>query len=271
MNSGFHIDAASGTHHGGRVFQEDRVLLAEHPRHRGCVLAVIADGMGGLSGGRKAADQVVLTATQLFEHFAPDLDDALAFLRQISMDAHRLIRLNAFSSSLQPHSTIAAFITTPHGACYWIHAGDSRIYQFHGQQVVRTTTDHSYVQTLIANGEITPEQARVHPQANVLTSCLGTQDDPLLETCHIRQLHVGDSILVCTDGLWHYLKTDELRAIMQALPAQEACQLLIEIARKRSHGRGDNLSVIVFKVDALEDAPAAPKAPAPVWFTSTPR
>lgn len=266
MNPGFHIDAASGTHNGGRTFQEDRLLLAEHPRYRGCVLAVIADGMGGLSGGRKAADQVILTATQLFEHFSPDLDDAAAFLRQISMESHKLIRLAAFSTSQQPHSTIAAFLTTPRGACHWIHAGDTRIYQFRGQQVVQKTTDHSYVQTLIASGRLTPEEAHAHPQANVLTSCLGTEDDPLLETSHIRQMHVGDAILACTDGLWHYLKTDELRAIVQALSPEEACQLLIEIARKRAHGRGDNLSVIVLKVRALADVRAERKAPAPAWF-----
>lgn len=266
MTPGFHIDAASGTHNGGRIFQEDRLLLTEHPRYPGCVLALIADGMGGLSGGRKAADQVILTASQLFEHFSPDLDDATAFLRQISMESHKLIRLAALSTTQQPHSTIAAFLTTPRGACYWIHAGDTRIYQFHGQQVIRQTTDHSYVQTLIANGRLTPEQAHAHPQSSVLTSCLGTKDDPLLETSHIQQLHVGDAILACTDGLWRYLKTDELRAIVQSLSPEEACQLLIEIARKRAHDHGDNLSVIVFKVRALEVAPAARKAPAPAWF-----
>ena len=61
----FRLTAATGTHRGDRAYQQDQVLIVAHPRGAGCMLAVVADGMGGKSGGRKAADQVILTAQQL--------------------------------------------------------------------------------------------------------------------------------------------------------------------------------------------------------------
>jgi serine/threonine protein phosphatase PrpC len=245
MDLGFHINGTSGTNQGGRLAQEDRVLLIEHPRYQGCVLGIVADGMGGTTGGRNASDQVIFTANQLFERFAPHLDDAAGFLRQIAMEAHRIIRLVALTSELKPHSTIAAFLMTPQASCHWIHAGDSRIYQFRGGRIALKTADHSRVQAMVARGELNREEVATHPESNVLTSCLGTEIDPMLEEQTIDKLAVGDSLLVCSDGLWHYLRDDELCSIAQSLPPNEACRLLIEIACRRSHGRGDNVSVIL--------------------------
>ena len=69
---GYRLQAATGTHRGDRAYQQDQVAILAHPRISGCVMGVVADGMGGKSGGRKAADQVVLTARQLFERYSPD-------------------------------------------------------------------------------------------------------------------------------------------------------------------------------------------------------
>lgn len=263
MDLGFHINGASGTNQGGRLAQEDRVLLIEHPRYQGCVLGIVADGMGGMTGGRNASDQVIFTASQLFERFAPHLDDAAGFLRQIAMEAHRIIRLVAFTSELKPHSTIAAFLMTPRASCHWIHAGDSRIYQFRGGRIALKTTDHSQVQALVARGELTREEITLHPDSNVLTSCLGTDIDPVLEEQTIDKLTVGDSLLVCSDGLWHYLRDEELCSIAQSLPPNEACRLLIEIAGRRGHGRGDNISVILVSLGPQAAPPKRQRSTTP--------
>ena len=74
-DTGFRLSAATGLHRGDRAYQQDQVRIMAHSRVRGCALAVVADGMGGKSGGRKAADQVVLTAQQLFDRYAPGVDD----------------------------------------------------------------------------------------------------------------------------------------------------------------------------------------------------
>lgn len=77
MTKAFRLIASTGIHKGDREYQQDQVTLISHPRHNGCVLGVIADGMGGRSGGRKASDQVMMTARQLFERYSPDTDDRL--------------------------------------------------------------------------------------------------------------------------------------------------------------------------------------------------
>ena len=71
----------------------------------GCVLGVVADGMGGKSGGRKASDQVLLTAQQLFERYSPSRDDAAEALKQLVHEAHLMIKLTAITSEEEPHST----------------------------------------------------------------------------------------------------------------------------------------------------------------------
>ena len=149
MTRGFRLAAATGLHKGDRPYQQDQVLLLNHPRVPGCVLGVVADGMGGRSGGRKASDQVLMTARQLFARYAPEADAASALLRNLLEDAHTVIKLTALSSEQEPHSTIAAFLMNPHGDCAWIHAGDSRIYHFQRGRLVKRTRDHSYVQVLV--------------------------------------------------------------------------------------------------------------------------
>jgi serine/threonine protein phosphatase PrpC len=142
MQKGYRINAATGIHKGDREYQQDQVALLSHPRVAGCVLGVVADGMGGRSGGRKASDQVMLTARQLFESYLPSADDAPSLLRQIAEEAHIVIRLTAISAEQEPHSTIAMFLINPGGECYWLHAGDSRVYLFRGGSFVKRTFDH---------------------------------------------------------------------------------------------------------------------------------
>ena len=105
-------------------------------------------------------------------------DDPAEMLKQIVMESHLMIKLTAITAEEEPHSTIAAFLIGPERDCDYIHAGDSRVYHFRGPDLVTRTTDHSYVQRLISEGKITEEQANTHPQGNLLTGCLGTQNDP---------------------------------------------------------------------------------------------
>ena len=81
---GYRLSATTGIHRGDRAYQQDQVQILPHARVPGCLMGVLADGMGGKSGGRKAADQVVLTARQLFERYAPSKDDPQALLKQMA-------------------------------------------------------------------------------------------------------------------------------------------------------------------------------------------
>lgn len=253
MTQPFRLVASTGIHRGDREYQQDQVLLIAHPRHNGCVLGVVADGMGGRSGGRKASDQVMLTARQLFDRYAPDSDDPVAMLRHMVEEAHLVIRLTAISAEQEPHSTVAAFLINPRGDCHWAHAGDSRIYHFQGTRLVHRTSDHSYVQALVDRGEITEAEANVHPQSNILVGCLGTESDPPVAMHSIAQLLPGDILLACSDGIWHYFSPAELGAIVDSLSPREASEFLIEKARMRARGGGDNLSLAIVKIEALAE------------------
>lgn len=248
---GYRLSAATGIHRGDRAYQQDQVEIMPHHRVPGCAYAVLADGMGGKSGGRKAADQVILTAKQIFERHSPTKDDPAEMLKQVVMEAHLMIKLTAITAEEEPHATIASYLIGPNRECDYIHAGDSRVYHFRGPDMVSRTLDHSYVQRLISEGKITEEQANNHPQGNLLTGCLGTQNDPPIAAARIDKLEVGDCMLACSDGLWHYFTPKELGAIVHALPPREASEMLVSKARQRARGGGDNLSLALVRIDPL--------------------
>jgi serine/threonine protein phosphatase PrpC len=247
----FRISAATGLHRGDRAYQQDQVEIIPHHRVPGCALGIIADGMGGKSGGRKAADQVMLTARQIFERYVPQKDDPTATLRQVVMESHLMIKLTAITSEEEPHSTLAAFLVDPTLECAIAHAGDSRVYHFRGPDLVSRTTDHSFVQRLIDEGRLTEEEALTHPQGNLLTGCLGTHNDPPISLSQIERLAFGDALLACSDGLWHYFTPREMGAILHALPPREASEMLVNKARQRARGGGDNLSLAILRVEPL--------------------
>lgn len=249
MSNGYRITASTGIHKGDRDYQQDQVNLFAHERVPGCLLGIVADGMGGRSGGRKAADQAMMTSKQLFERYAPDRDDAPSMLRQIIDEAHTVIKLTAISAEQEPHSTLAAFLINPAGDCHWVHTGDSRIYHYHGNKLVHRTSDHSYVQTLVDKGELSEEEANVHPQSNVLTGCLGTEEPPPITQHFIAKLSAEDTLLACSDGVWHYFTPEELGSALSMLSPREASEFLIQKARSRSRGAGDNLSLVIVKLE----------------------
>lgn len=251
MSKGYRITASTGIHKGDRDYQQDQVALLSHPRIAGCMLGIVADGMGGRSGGRKASDQVMMTAKQLFERYAPDTDDAVAMLKQLVEEAHTVIKLTAISAEQEPHSTLAAFLINPGGDCHWVHVGDSRIYHFRGAKLITRTIDHSYVQTLVDKGELTEEEANVHPQSNILMGCLGTEEAPPMSQHYIPHLGPGDSLIACSDGVWHYFSPSEMGSALSMLSPREATEFLIQKARSRAHGSGDNLSLVIVKLEAL--------------------
>lgn len=247
----YRLLAATGLHKGDRPYQQDQVLVLRHERANGCLLAVLADGMGGKSGGRKAADQVMHTARQLFDRFVPAKDDPADILRQLVLESHLMIKLTAITAEEEPHSTLAAFLLGPGLSCDVVHAGDSRVYHFRGAEMVSRTSDNSYVQRLIDEGKITEEQANTHPQGNLLTGCLGTEEEPPVGLHHIDNVLPGDTLLCCSDGLWHYFTPRELGMYVNSFAPRDAAEMMITRARQRANAQGDNLSLALVKMEAI--------------------
>ncbi len=241
-------------HRGDRNYQQDQVEFIAHERVPGCALAIIADGMGGKSGGRKAADQVIMIARQLFERYVPSKDEATDLLKQLVIESHQMIKLTAMTAEEEPHSTIAVFLIGADCQGYVAHAGDSRVYHFRGSTLLSRTLDHSLVQRMVDEGAISEEEANSHPQSNLLTGCLGTHQDPPLAVQSLGRLEIGDTLLACSDGLWHYFTTLELGAIVHSLSPRDASEMLVAKARQRARGGGDNISVALARLDSLSKA-----------------
>jgi len=173
-------------------------------------------------------------------------------LTQLVNEAHLMIKLTAIAFEEEPHSTVGAFVVNADLSVDVAHAGDTRVYHFRGPDLVHRTLDHSFVQRLVEEGQLTEEEANVHPQSNLLTGCLGTQQDPPVTLHHIEHLAVGDSLLAASDGLWHYFTPRELGAILHTLPPREAVEMLVGKARHRARLGGDNLSLAVVRIEPAQ-------------------
>lgn len=241
------IDACVAQHQGDRKEQQDRVALLPHPRKGGVALAVVADGMGGHTGGVLAAQQVIHTARNNLEQFSAHSESPKAMLEASLNEAHMLIKASRFINEKEPHSTAVMLLMQP-GKLSWVHCGDSRLYWFRGDQPFFRTIDHSYVEQLVAKGKITPEQALVHPNRNILVTSLGGGDAPKIDFGEADDLQAGDSFLLCSDGLWGYFGDAELASVLATYSAREASELLIARARTRAQGEGDNVSLAILKL-----------------------
>lgn len=248
--SHYKIEAGTAQHIGDRAEQQDRVSLLTAPKAPGYLMAVVADGMGGTSGGAMAAEQVMRTAKQAFDLFSPQTEDVSGLLRTIAKDAHTLIKLNAISSEKKPHSTIVILVLTPECSAVWAHVGDSRLYRFDGPNCAERTLDHSHVENLVQQGKLSPQQAREHKMAHLLFSALGSaESEPEITLGKCANLKAGDAFLLCTDGLWQYFSRAELGAAIAMNSPRQASEMLIAKARERAQGHeADNCTLAIIKL-----------------------
>src|SRR5512137_600482 len=116
--SSFTVNAVVATHIGDRQDQQDRVAIITSPRNPGALLAIVADGMGGRTGGRQAADQVISTAENLFRDMSHRDSSLRDLLLHLADEAHTIIRLTAISAEKEPHSTLCALVIKKQSAVW---------------------------------------------------------------------------------------------------------------------------------------------------------
>lgn len=243
----FAIDTCAAMHIGDRSDQQDRVAIFPHPERSDCLIAVLADGMGGHTGGAIAAQQVILKAKQNFGAWQAGDESTQELLHGVIDEAHMVIKLTRFTSEADPHSTAVVMVLRP-GKAEWAHCGDSRLYHFRRGALVSHTPDHSLVGELIRTNRITEAMAQHHPQRNLLLSCLGAEKEPRIDFGGAPALEPGDCFLLCSDGLWGLVSDDELGRTLHELDARSAARVLINAARERGDGVGDNISMAIIKV-----------------------
>ncbi|MBS1196527.1 MAG: Protein phosphatase 2C-like protein [Proteobacteria bacterium] len=257
---GLGIDACFAQHLGDRKEQQDRVAIMPHPKVKGVAVAVVADGMGGHTGGALAAEQVIHTVRNNLGHFSPSEDPPQKLIEGSILEAHTMIKAARCMNEKDPHSTVVIMLLQP-GRVSWGYCGDSRFYRFQGDRLAHRSVDHSYVEHLIETGQIKPEEALTHPYRNVLITSLGGDDLPKMTFGEVTDLADGDCYLLCSDGLWAYFTEAELGGVLAAFSAREACEVLIKRARDRCGGEGDNVSLAIIKLKAAEVP--KPKVPPP--------
>ncbi len=235
------------------IFQNSRIGSRKNNQDRmaysyshDALLMVVADGLGGYLHGEIAAQITVKRLTDSFQRQAtPRLKDCSAFLFESLSDSHYAIHDFALKHSLleTPRTTCVACVVQD-GAAYWGHAGDSRLYFFRDAALLTKTRDHSRVQQLLDTREITAEDASVHPDRNKIYNCLGGMYPPEIELSRKTGLRRGDTLLLCSDGLWGPLSDDEITLTISLSPLIEAASQLMEQAEFRGGDTGDNLTMV---------------------------
>ena len=248
----FKLAACTAQHIGDRSEQQDRVGIFTCPRLPGSALFVLADGMGGKTGGAMAAQQVMSTAKSLFESYSPANETPRMLLNEIATESHTVIRLSALSEEKEPHSTMVALLLQPHRAD-WAHVGDSRLYLFHDGALIARTTDHSLVEQMVAKGKLTREAAYHHRLSNLLVNALGMANPPVTSFGESETLEPGHSFLLCSDGLWAYFDDDEIGQVLKNETPRKASELLIQGAREGAQGGGDNCTMAIARLEPVPE------------------
>jgi len=227
---------------GNRSSNEDCFAIVEDGK---TVLLVLADGMGGHSGGQFAAQTLVSTMVKHFRACTKPIADLQEFLTQSLVAAHRtIVELGRrHQPPISPRTTGVACIVQDGIAC-WAHVGDSRLYLFRGDRVVFRTTDDSYVEELYREGRISRQEALKHPKRHQLTECIGGDATPPMITRGTSvALQHGDMILLCSDGLWAALDDARIGALAQQGSLEQAVDTMAHRAEDSAYlykGRGSS-------------------------------
>ncbi len=212
-------------------------------------LFIVADGMGGHASGGLAAQIVVETLPRR-------LHDVLRTgnLPPMSVVAHKVaFEVARLSERIQEETQgepgLAGMGTTVLVAVIWnreatlVHLGDSRAYLLRGGGLTLLTRDHTLIRLLIEEGQISPDEARVHPAKGCLTRFLGMEGTPIPDTTPL-ELQYGDRLLLCTDGLSGMLPPMVMERVLQSQEdPQHACRELVDQAN--AAGGEDNITAIV--------------------------
>lgn len=227
---------------GARRVNEDRVGIAE--RHN-AVLLVVADGLGGHTGGELAAQTVVETVIRLFQGVKqPRLADPFAFLALTMLKAHQsvLARARAHVPPLEARTTCVLCLVQE-GYAYWAHVGDSRLYHFRGKNLLKRTEDHSTIEELRRDGIISEDEMAQHPRKSYLLRSLGGSGDPRITLSEETPLKAGDALLLCTDGLWEALTAAEIADFLGSPAIDDSVDEMVSAAEKRKAESCDNVTI----------------------------
>lgn len=230
---------ATDSHVGNvREANQDRVFF-------GGLVAALADGMGGHQGGERAAELAIAE----FEIAGQRLSEGE--LVEVVMEANRQVHDHAADNGLPGMGTTLVALTLHDDETITVaNVGDSRAYWLRGDYMGQVTEDHSFVEDLVRQGRLKPEEAAIHPQRNILTRAVGIGAEVEVDRFPIPEPMVGDRFLLCSDGLFNELPEEQiLEILLDAGDPDTTAKTLIEAALQTPCR--DNVTVAV--VDVVED------------------
>ncbi|KAA0233878.1 MAG: hypothetical protein JJLCMIEE_01136 [Acidimicrobiales bacterium] len=241
----FVVGAASDT---GRVrtVNQDAMLTSDG-------LYAVADGMGGHRGGEVASEQALRVLRESVAE--PSLDALVAGVRDANTAVFEMAaddpELAGMGTTL---CAIGRILTDFEQRVAVVNVGDSRVYLYTTEDFTQLTEDHSLVESLVRDGQLSPEEAENHPKRNILTRALGIEPTVEADTWEVTP-GVGDRFLLCSDGLFNELNDDEIAGVLRRLedPTEVAHEL---IRRANEHGGRDNVTCVVVDVVESDTSPA---------------
>ncbi len=218
---------------------------------------IVADGMGGAKAGEQASALATQEVSSYINHYFEDLnikkyqDSELSELMEQSVKRANSI-IYQQSKENKEFSGMGTTVTASliyDGQLFIAHVGDSRAYLINSSSIEKVSRDHSLVGRLLEIGQITPEEASIHPQRNLIYRSLG--GFPAVEV-EVYQMPIrsNDFLLLCTDGLYEYVKDEEIhKIVMSSKESGDACRHLVNLANLR--GGDDNSTVVLIKVEEI--------------------
>jgi len=236
---------------GNRAMNQDRIAALERDN---TVLLVLGDGLGGRTGGEIAAQVLVDTVAQEFQHVKLPIEKPKEFMTSSLHRAHFAVidTGKRHKPPLNPGTT-AVLCLVQNGQAWWAHVGDSRLYLFRGSVPIYRTKDHSYVENLYQKGEISHDKRATHPLRNYMTRCIGLSDGvPEVTVSNAVDLQAGDILMLCSDGLWEPIEEMEMGMKIMEGRLGDAMDLLAKEAEQKTSPSSDNTSGVAIQLMSLQ-------------------
>lgn len=238
---------------GMRKEQQDAIRTDDFDAYteNGRAIALLCDGMGGLSGGEQASNKCASMMFSAFHEMAPGTPIPRFFRTMIARADREVGALRGPDGSALRCGTTMVGAAIENGGLYWASVGDSRIYLVRGEEIVCLTKDHNLMMLLseqVKRGEITQEEADSNPKREALISFIGGGVVRCID-CPAKPIPLrdGDHVVLCSDGLYRSVSEEEIWQIVTAFQdtAAVAAQMLAEQAVNKRFPHQDNTSVIV--------------------------
>lgn len=236
---------------------DDRIIIGSHiltddiysgKTDRPYIVASVCDGVGGLAQGYRAA----MTTLELFSHLNRSDVTETVISDYIEIANRRIRNIQCVENQQNGLRTTIAGVYADENRFIVFNAGDSRVYRFRYKYLSQISKDHSLVQDMIDIGEIDIEEAKSHPQRNIINKCLGNDEIVNARVIDMSDDFVkGDIILICSDGITDEVYDAEIKEILLTHKNDESLELCGKLIHREAIEKGskDNMSLILLRKD----------------------